>query len=132
MWPRRVELEELGQLGELETRIAVVRIARKFSVFWGWRWRRGRSNGIWDVGILRVVGRQRWRPRCRGCIGEPRSDWAGENVFIITKYKLKLETILWGGEKIKRSVADIIASKQSGNPVKIGKLTLLVKQGVLE
>lgn len=37
-----------------------------------------------------------------------------------------------GGEKIKRSVADIIASKQSGNPVKIGKLTLLVKQGALE
>lgn len=34
--------------------------------------------------------------------------------------------------KLKESVADIIASKQSGNPVKIGKLTLLVKQGALE
>lgn len=32
----------------------------------------------------------------------------------------------------EESVADIIASKQSGNPVKIGKLTLLVKQGALE
>lgn len=96
MWPRKVELGELGQLGELETRIAVVRIVWKFcGLFWGWRRGSGcRSNGIWDVGILRVVGRQRWRPRCRGCIGEPRSDWAGENVFIITKYKLKLETIL--------------------------------------
>lgn len=113
MWPRRVELEELGQLGELETRIAVVRIARKFSVFWGWRWRRGRSNGIWDVGILRVVGRQRWRPRCRGCIGEPRSDWAGENVFIITKYKLKLETILWGGEKKLKEVLQILLQANS-------------------